>query len=134
MCARININMDDPSQYEKTFVVLEPGDYTFTITNRLKLEKSKTSENQICKIELSTELEDGTVAKVFDNLVQGEKSQWKWYQFFRACGFDDNAIKEGIDLDDLLQMTVRAKIKQEMYNGEPQARVSRYLYEGSAAE
>lgn len=134
MCARINIDMTDPTQYEKEFVVLEPGDYTFTVTNRPKLQKSATSDNQICKIELTTELEDGTTAMVFDNLVQGEKSSWKWYQFFRACGFGDAEITEGIDLDDLLQMTVRAKIKQEMYNGNPQARVARYLYEGSAAE
>jgi len=129
MCAKINIDMNDPKQYEKEFVVLEPGDYNFTITNRLKFEKSKSSDNQICKVELTTELEDGTTSKVFDNLVYSPSAQWKWYQFFRACGLSDDEIKAGPDLEDFYQMSLRAKIKQTTYNGEPQARVAKYLYE-----
>ncbi len=127
---KINIDMSDPTQYQKEFVTLEPGVYDFTITNRLKLAKAQSSDNQICKVELTTQLDDGTTVKVFDNLVYSPSSQWKWYQFFRALGLSDEEIKEQPDLEDLYQMTLKAKIKQELYKGEPQARVARYLYEG----
>ena len=57
------------------------------------------------------------------------KSHWKLYQFFRALGFGDAEIAEGIDLDDCYQMTVQAKVGQRIYEGEPQAQIKKYLFE-----
>jgi hypothetical protein len=129
---KIQINMDDPSKFEKELVVPEPGDYDVIIDNRIKSEKAKSSGNMICKVELAGHLEDGTAFKVFDNLVQTEESQWKFYQFFRSLGFTDEDIAAEIELDDTYQMPLRVKLKQEIYKGEAKAKVARYLYEKTA--
>lgn len=128
---RFNINMDNKEQFERDLIVPEPGDYDLTIRNVPKLEKSKSSNNQICKLELEGETEGGKFV-VFDNLVATDESQWKWYQCWRACGFSDEEITEGIELEDMRGLTLRARLSQEVYEGKPQARLKQYLYERDA--
>ena len=132
---KIQVPMDGGSeQYEKSFTVLEPGDYEFVISNRPKLEQSKSSENMLVKLELEHTLEDGSTTKVFDNLVQTEKAYFKTFQCFRSCGFTEEDIKAGIELEDLYQLTCKAKVKQEIQTqgsaaGDPRNVIVRYLYE-----
>jgi len=127
---KLNIDMSDPSKYQKEFVVPEPGIYELTVTNRLKIEPSKSSTNMITKVELTGELEDNTKFVIFDNLVHNENSQWKIYQFLRSLGFTNDEIGEGVDLEDCYQMTLKAKLTQELdNNGDKRARVARYLYD-----
>ena len=125
----INITTENLADLEKEFTVLEPADYDFVITNRMKPEKSKSSENMIIKVELETTLPDGSKAKVFDNLVMTKDCEFKIYQFFRALGLNDEDIKAGPDLDNFYMMPLRARVKQEVYQGEPKNKVARYLYE-----
>lgn len=126
---RINLTTENFSDLEKEFPVLEPGDYDFVVVNRLKSEKSKSSENNMIKVELETTLSDGQKTRVFDNLVLTKECEFKLFQFFKALGFNDEDIKSGIDLDNLYMMPLRAKVKQEIYQGEPKCKIARYLYE-----
>ncbi len=136
--ARISLPMENGgAEYEKEFIVLEPGDYDFIVANRPTIEKSKSSDNQITKIELEHRTEDGQTVKVFDNLVHNEKGRWKTYQFLRALGFSKEEIAAGVELEDLYQLPLRAKIKQEIQKegsnaGEPRNVVKAYLYEKDA--
>ena len=139
---KIALPMDDGGKkYEKEFIVLEPADYTFVIANRPKIEKAKSGDNNIVKMELEIENSEGEKTKVFDNLLSpdNEKGQWKWYQFLRSLGYTKEQIGSGIDLDDLYQLSGTVKIATEIQKqgsnaGEPRNVVKRYLYEKDGSD
>jgi hypothetical protein len=126
---RINLSTENLGDLEKEFPVLEPGDYDFVVANRLKPEKSKSSENKLIKVELQTTTPDGQQIKIFDNLVLTKNCEFKLFQFFKSLGLSDDDIKQGVDLDSLYMMPLKARIVQEIYQDESKNRVKRYLYE-----
>lgn len=79
-------------------IVLEPGDYPFTVTDWAR--KVSKSDNEM--IELTLEFDDG--GKCYENLVFVDKAHWKIDQFLR-CILINSPPKEGQQIsfdDDLL--------------------------------
>lgn len=133
----VNFSTKDFTELQKKdYPVLEPGEYQFTVANKLTFTKSKSSSNMLVEVQLQNDDALGQKVLVFDNLVQLQTAEWKWYQFFRALGFTDADIAAGIDTDVIQGMSLRARVGQEpsqkdaakMWNV-----VKEYLYEQTAA-
>lgn len=122
---------------------LEPvpsGKYCCEVENDLKVEKSKSSDNEIIKVELRI-LDDSEYKgrKIFDNLVIGsspdtkKNCEWKIAQFLAACGVSKEVICS-FSADDLSSLkgsvcNVVVVMKTEQYEGEEKKKnvVKQYL-------
>ncbi len=125
---------------KKNFDPIPPGKYVCEVENNLKVEQSKSSANQIVKVELRV-TDDGEFKgrKIFDNLVIGatpetrSKTDWKIAQFAVACGVCTKETINEIDLELFKGSTCEVDIgvKTETYNNETKAKnfVKQYLFE-----
>ncbi len=119
--------------------ILPKGRYPFEIANDLKVEQAQTSGNNIVKIELRCQAEDGAKGvPVFDNCVLTPKGEWKLCQLALSAGVQtaEEIKTTGVDLELLKGKIVEAEIDVEparqapdgtMYN--EKNKVSRYLFE-----
>jgi hypothetical protein len=130
--AKVQFSKERQEECVKNFPVLEPGNYECTVSTRPKLVTASTGAKMF-EIELETiHPESGETTKIFDNLVMTEKSEFKIIQFLRSCGYTQEEIDEGIDMDDCYELSCTVKTTQEIYEGEPKHKVKRYLYESDA--
>ena len=104
----LNINTTNVDELlkKRNFDPIPAGLYTFEVANDLKIEKSKSSANQVVKLELVVQDEgDFRGRKVFDNLVicadpaTRSKTDWKIAQFAVATGLYTKDTLDEIDLD-----------------------------------
>jgi len=103
--AMIKINPDvDENQ---TFEARPAGIYPLLLTNELKVEKAKTSENNIIKFEWKFNDEKGGV--VFDTLTLTSKAEFRIKQCAMACGVPMTADGD-IDLDDFVGASCNAQV------------------------
>ena len=124
---------------QKDYPVLEPGEYEFYLGEKLKMVKSKSSENQQLKVQLVNEEALGQKVVVFDNLVLTDNCRWKVGQFFKALGFSDEDIIAGINTDEQIEpgMKLRVRVAQEPRQDEPAKMrnvVKAYLFETPKAD
>ena len=129
----INIDMSDPEKLKHGPPVCEVGIHEFTIKNRVGLVPCKPpSVNSMAKLELTIFIGDVEYI-VYTQLVQVKGADFKWYQLFRSVGYDDAQITAGVDLADLQGLSGKCEIGQEIYQGNPKARVNKFLYEDADA-
>ena len=138
----LNVDTSNPELLKKrTFDPVPPGKYVCEVANDLVVTQSKSSTNQIVKIELRV-VDDGEFKgrKIFDNLIIGAtpetkaKTEWKIAQFAIACGvYDKETVKAGIDLELFKGTTAEVDVgnKVETYQGETRAKnfVKEYLFD-----
>ena len=129
----INVDTNNEELLKKPkYDPVEPGIYTLEVKNELKVTKSKSSDNQLIKVELI--LVDDPKKTIFDNLVLTEKSKWKLAQFCKSCGVDSDD-DGNIDLSLFQGLTCSASVKQEPYTKtsgqvEMTNKIDEYLWEG----
>ncbi len=125
---------------KKVFDPVPAGVYICEIANDLIVEQSKSSTNQIVKIEMVV-TDDGEFKgrKIFDNLVIGatpetrKNTEWKIAQFAVACGVCTKDTLNEIDLEMFkgCNCSVKVGVKAEIYQGETKQKnyVQEYLFE-----
>lgn len=100
---------------------LEEGVYNLSI---VKVEEATSSTgNPMLKVEYDVVGVEGN-RKIWDNYVLIDKCLWKVKELFDALGLDTGAIVE-IDPNELVGLSVNAKIIQEQYNGDVVNRVKK---------
>ena len=137
----LNVDTSNPELLtKKNFDPVPSGKYVCEVANDLAVEQSKSSANQIVKIELRI-IDDGEFKgrKIFDNLVIGatpeskSKTEWKIAQFAIACGVCTKDTINEIDLEAFkgCNCEVNISTKANTYNGETTQKnyVKEYLFE-----
>ncbi len=118
----LKVDTSSPDMFERpNFPVLEPGRYTFEVANDLKVQPSKSSNNQIVKIELRCVDDDHKGVVIYDNLVIGadaktrKSCEWKINQFAASCGvIDPSNPSAEIDLEEFQGKVCEALVAQEI--------------------
>lgn len=104
---------DDGSQGE--FVLLDEGDYNFTVSNLTKGRSQGGGKLPACnmaKLTLNIDTADGKTAHVLTNLVLHASLEWKLSSFFRSLGFKKHGEKLVMDWNKVIGSEGRAHIKQ----------------------
>ena len=78
------IGWDDEISQESNFVLLEPGDYDFTVTSFER--KRFGGSDKMCACNQAVLHIDVGEATIFDNLFMNKKAEWRISQFFAAIG------------------------------------------------
>lgn len=106
---------------------LPAGDYDVTIVEASETVSRSTGADMI-KLTLDSEAPDGSTTKVFDYLVATPGSAWKIDAFRRALGHEV-VQGEPVELaaEDLVGLTLRARLKVEEFNGRQNNKVEAWL-------
>jgi len=140
----LSVDVSNPDLLKKrSFDPVPAGTYVCEVENDLVVAASKSSDNQIVKLELRI-IDDGEYKgrKIFDNLIIGStpevkaKTEWKIAQFAIACGVCTKDTLNEIDLKMFKGTTCNVKVgvKTEAYQGETKAKnvVQEYLFDREA--
>lgn len=131
------LSWDSEISQESSFILLEPGEYEFTVTN---MERSTYQPSPTAKIRencpmamltlsISTPQGDATV---FENLILHTSLEWKISEFFTSIGQKQPGVPFIPDWGKLIGQTGKAEIEVNKYtNKEGQERennrVKRFL-------
>ena len=100
---------------------LEEGMYVLQVA---KAEETTSSTgNPMIKIEFDVLEVEGS-RKLWDNYVLIPSTMWKVKELFSALGLDTSSVVE-MDITELAGLTVKAKVVQEIYNGDTVNRVKK---------
>ena len=91
------MKLDKTVQSQGDFPVLQPGEYDFEVENAQLVKSSKGDE--MWKIQLRFEQDNGPDVTVFENIVVRDSMQWKFNSFFSSVGMDaddTDMIKDSI--------------------------------------
>lgn len=121
------------------YVILEEGNYTFTVKEFKKGSYAGGSKVPACgKAELTLEIKtDNGTALVFENLLLCKSLEWKIAAFFRCIGQKKHGEKMRPNWNKVLGAVGKAHIKPEKYTKDGQEKeknvVDRYIdWDGSA--
>lgn len=78
------IGWEDEISQESNFVLVEPGDYDFTVTTFER--KRFGGSNKMCACNQAVLHIDVGDATILDNLFMNKKAEWRISQFFTAIG------------------------------------------------
>ncbi len=109
----VKIDSNNAENFEKKdFTPIPKGEYVFEIANDLVVEKAKSSDNMIVKVELACQDEgEFKGKKVFDNIVLTKKAEFKLCHLALAAGTQTKEeMVEGVDLELFKGRLVRAEI------------------------
>jgi hypothetical protein len=114
----INLNFSAAPKRE----LLPEGIYLLTVAGAEARTSASGKDQILLKFE---ELE--TKAVMFENLTIQESSMFKVVEFFAAAGYDTSEDLPEFDPADLIGITVKAKVIQDVYEGETRNKVKKYL-------
>lgn len=101
--------IDDGNEFER--VLLEPGDYDFTVK---KIERSKTKETGNNMAVVYLEVTDGErKAEIRDWIVLTNKTIWKIASFFRSVGLKKHGEKVKMKWPESVGLSGRCSVEQE---------------------
>lgn len=86
------LNWDSTISQESSFVLLEPGEYDFTVKKMTRGMHTPSGKGKIdvsspqAELELSIYNDQGQEATVFENLILHTATEWKISEFFIAIG------------------------------------------------
>lgn len=84
------IGWDDEISQESNFVLLEPGDYDFTVASFERKRFNGSEKMCACnQVVLRIDVGEGTI---FDNLYMNTKAEWRISQFFKAIGQKQSGV------------------------------------------
>ena len=101
------------------FVLLDEGDYDFTVTGFERGRHNGSAKIPACNkaiITLSVESPQG-VAEIKENLILYKTMEWKISAFFRSLGMKKHGERLNMDWDHVLGAAGRAHIVQREYVG-----------------
>ena len=101
------------------FVLLEEGDYDFTVTGFERGRHNGSAKIPACNkaiVTLSIETPNG-VAEIKENLILYKTMEWKISAFFRSLGMKKHGERLVMDWDKVLGAAGRAHIVQREYVG-----------------
>jgi hypothetical protein len=101
------------------FILLEEGDYDFTVTGFERGRHNGSAKIPACNkaiITLSIDSPQG-VAEVKENLILYKTMEWKISAFFRSLGLKKHGERLTMDWDHVLGAAGRAHIVQREYIG-----------------
>ena len=101
------------------FVLLEAGDYDFTVTGFARGRHNGSAKIPACNkaiVTLSIETPNG-VAEIKENLILYKTMEWKISAFFRSLGMKKHGERLVMDWDKVLGAAGRAHIVQREYVG-----------------
>ena len=139
----MNETLDWDSEIENDgsgeIVILEEGDYTFTVKEFKKGSHAGSAKVPACgKAELTLEVKtDNGTALAFENLLLCKSLEWKIAAFFRCIGQKKHGEKMRPDWNKVLGATGKAHFKPGTYTKDGQERqkntVDKFLdWDGSA--
>lgn len=120
---------------EPEFVLLEPGEYNFTVTSFERGHYDGSSKLPACsvaKLELkcSNGIQETTV---FANLFLVSNQKWKLTHFFKSCRLIAADMPEGVNYampwSRVIGAQGRALIKNREYNGKQYNEIEKFLYD-----
>ncbi len=138
----VNVDASNPSNFQ-TRKPIPGGKYVFEIANDLVVEKAKSSDNNIIKVELRCD-DDGEHkgSVVYDNIVLTKKAEFKLCHLVLAAGTQTKEeMASGVDLALLKGEMVEADIVLEPPRKDPATgamydesnRVKRYIFDAADA-
>lgn len=114
--AVVKVDGSNPANFESRASVIDKGRYVFEIANDLAVIKSKSSDNNIIKVELRCQ-DEGKFkgAVVFDNIALTKKAEFKLVHLALAAGSQskDDITSNGVDLALLKGCTVEVEVDVE---------------------
>jgi hypothetical protein len=138
--AVVKIDANNPNNFTGKQIV-DKGTYVFEIANDLQIVKSKSSDNNIIKVELRVQ-DEGKFrgAVVYDNIALTPKSEFKLVHLAMAAGTQtkDEIKNDGIDLSLFKGATLQAEVDVEAPMQAPDGtmyqeknRVTRYIFDAT---
>lgn len=129
------LNWDDEIENDGNgFVLLAPGDYTFTVTRMERSYFNGSAKISACpqaELTLTIETPEGT-ANVRERLMLHTKMEWKISAFFRSIGLKKHGEKLVMPWNKVVGRQGQCRIVQDTFtgrNGEPVPvnRVDRFI-------
>ena len=113
------------------FVILEPGEYQFTVKNFERGYYNGSEKSKACpmaKLTLEVETPKGK-ARVTDSLFLKSSAKWQMDNFFRCIGVAKVGQPYTPNWNNIIGMTGMAKIKNREYNGKNYNDIEAYLFQ-----
>ena len=116
------------------YVIVPPGDYTFTVTDVERANYNGSDKIPPCKMvtikgTIDTDLGNATFQ---ENLYLVRKQEWKLSAFFRCIGMKKHGEKLRMEWGKVPGARGKAKFKNELYKGNTYNRIDQfYDYEES---
>lgn len=123
---------------EPEFVLLEPGEYNFTVTSFERGHYDGSSKLPACSVaKLALKCSNGIQeTTVFVNLFLASNQKWKLTHFFKSCRLIAADIPEGVNYampwSRVIGAQGRALIKNREYNDKQYNEVEKFLYDNPA--
>lgn len=123
---------------EPEFVLLEPGEYNFTVTSFERGRYDGSSKLPACSVaKLALKCSNGIQeTTVFVNLFLVSNQKWKLTHFFKSCRLIAADIPEGVNYampwSRVIGAQGRALIKNREYNDKQYNEVEKFLYDNPA--
>ena len=120
---------------EPEFVLLEPGEYNFTITSFERGHYDGSSKLPACSVaKLALKCSNGIQeTTVFANLFLVSNQKWKLTHFFKSCRLIAADMPEGVNYampwSRVIDAQGRVLIKNREYNGKQYNEVEKFLYD-----
>lgn len=120
---------------EPEFVLLEPGEYNFTVTSFERGHYDGSSKLPACSVaKLALKCSNGIQeTTVFVNLFLVSNQKWKLTHFFKSCRLIAADIPEGVNYampwSRVIGAQGRALIKNREYNDKQYNEVEKFLYD-----
>lgn len=126
----------------KSFKPIPKGEYLFEVANDLVVEKAKSSDNNIIRVELVCQDEgEHKGSKVFDTIVLTNKAEFKLVHLALSCGSQskDDVKANGVDLGLIKGRVCRAVVDVQGPRTDPSTgqeyseknRVVQYLFDAN---
>lgn len=123
---------------EPEFVLLEPGEYNFTVTSFERGHYDGSSKLPTCSVaKLALKCSNGIQeTTVFVNLFLVSNQKWKLTHFFKSCRLIAADMPEGVNYampwSRVIGAQGRVLIKNREYNGKQYNEVEKFLYDNPA--
>lgn len=120
---------------EPEFVLLEPGEYNFTVTSFERGHYDGSSKLPACSVaKLAFKCSNGIQeTTVFANLFLVSNQKWKLTHFFKSCRLIAADMPEGVNYampwSRVIGAQGRVLIKNREYNGKQYNEVEKFLYD-----
>lgn len=103
---------DDEIEVDSQFVLLEPGDYDFTVT---KFERGRSKKGNKKAI-LTLLVSDGNrKTTIRDDISMLKTAEWKISEFFRSVGLKKHGEKLKMRWNEVTGLTGRCSVSQREY-------------------
>lgn len=122
---------------EPEFVLLEPGEYNFTVTSFERGHYDGSSKLPACSVaKLALKCSNGIQeTTVFVNLFLVSNQKWKLTHFFKSCRLIAADMTEGVNYampwSRVIGTQGRVLIKNREYNNKQYNEVEKFLYDNS---